>query len=1015
MTSTLKVPALARRAATKLVEQYNEHRSGLTKSSSTFNEAQTRVQFIDPMLEALGWDVRNTAGKAPAMRDVIPEATIVDDAEEDEMLGKVPDYSLQVGGRLEVYVEAKKPSVRIRHDKKPGFQTRRYGWTMALGTSMLTNFDSWIVYDCGKAPDPDDHPLGAAIAEFSVEDLIDRFDEFYRLLSFDAVRGGSLRRNEISARSAGAVPFDQYFLDTMEEWRDKLAQDIAQRPPPLSGQQITESIQILISRLIFLRVCQARGQEPREALEGIASYRQLRALFKEAEMKYNSSVFQLASDILGADDHVGGPVIVQIIKDLHSDKSPYDFSVIDSRILGRIYENFITRRVVRHGEGDTISIEYKPEVVASNGTVATPVAVAERMVDTTHIEEAAELSHAFRILDPCFGSGTFLVAAYRRLLSTYLKHYMKSADEHIGTGRLIDATSGPRLSLDEKRRLLLIHIFGVDQDHQAVEAARFALLLTMLEGESRQSIDSGKTPVLPSLANNIQHGNTLVDENEFRKFNPDLLKDMSVAMRIVPLTWAERFPEAMADGGFHLILGNPPYIRIQKMESYAREEKQYLQHPDSPYSVAYRSNVDKYYLFIERALSLVRPGGQIRFIVQHKFMTAASGRALRALLVGKKCLSFIHHFGTLQVFPGKLTYVCVLGLEAGADLDAVSVTYVGDIEEWARGEEFPTETYALTEIGDGRWPIGTLSDGLSVADYEGILPCLDTVADVFVGLQTSQDGVYVLKDPRITGGEVHFKSEDGVEWRVEEAATRPFLYKVTIPAFGVPRPNARLVFPYEEKANGAELIPIEEFSAAYPLAYAYLLAHKSKLDERSMQPSARPEDWHAFGRSQSLRRLTGETWVVWNILARSAHYGLDPECSLVSGGGSGPYYLLRPKNDGPLSMQALLAILHHPMVEAYVRSRADFFQGNYYTHKKQDLTPIPVPVPEKPTEKWKKQLSLVEKGSAELIDLADAVSKAVGVKRETLDSQFQKRKLALDGDVALLYEAASENAEETAE
>src|SRR5690606_28299176 len=120
--------------------------------------------------------------------------------------------------------------------------------------------------------------------------------------------------------------------------------------------------------------------------------------------------------------------------------------------------------------------------------------------------------------------------------------------------------------------------------------------------------------------------------------------------KVNPFSWADEFPVETARGGFDVIVGNPPYIRIQNMQAYSPEEVAFYQSATSPYTTARQDNFDKYALFIERSLSLVRPDGRLGFIIPHKFMTIQAGRALRRLLTAGRVLEEIVHFGVQQVF-----------------------------------------------------------------------------------------------------------------------------------------------------------------------------------------------------------------------------------------------------------------------------------------------------------------------------------------------------------------------------
>ena len=100
-----------------------------------YGETEVRVEFINPFIEALGWDVTNKAAIAEAYKDVIHE-----DAVKVGGATKVPDYSFRIGGTRKFFLEAKRPSVSIKDDTGPAYQLRRYAWSAKLPLSILTNF-----------------------------------------------------------------------------------------------------------------------------------------------------------------------------------------------------------------------------------------------------------------------------------------------------------------------------------------------------------------------------------------------------------------------------------------------------------------------------------------------------------------------------------------------------------------------------------------------------------------------------------------------------------------------------------------------------------------------------------------------------------------------------------------------------------------------------------------------------------------------------------------------------------
>jgi predicted type IV restriction endonuclease len=113
-----------------LVERFEVDRK--TYRSTAYKEEWIRQDFIDPLFEALGWDVANRKGvPVGPQREVVPEDRI-----KVSRATKAPDYAFRVHGTRKFFVEAKKPSVNLEGDISPAFQVRRYAWSAKLSLSL---------------------------------------------------------------------------------------------------------------------------------------------------------------------------------------------------------------------------------------------------------------------------------------------------------------------------------------------------------------------------------------------------------------------------------------------------------------------------------------------------------------------------------------------------------------------------------------------------------------------------------------------------------------------------------------------------------------------------------------------------------------------------------------------------------------------------------------------------------------------------------------------------------------
>jgi hypothetical protein len=224
-------------------------------------EADIRQSLIDPLFEALGWDVRNKAMNAPQYREVVTE-----DSLEVEGQQKFPDYTFRVGTLPRFYVEAKKCGVNIGADPAPAFQLRRYGWSAKLGLSILTDFEELAVYDCTARPRPSDKASNARILYFCYDEYPDRWRNLWDVFSREAVFAGAFDTYAASKRKRGTSEVDAEFLKEMEQWRRDLAGNLALRNKNLSLDDLNAAVQLTIDRVVFLRMAEDRGLEPYEQL-----------------------------------------------------------------------------------------------------------------------------------------------------------------------------------------------------------------------------------------------------------------------------------------------------------------------------------------------------------------------------------------------------------------------------------------------------------------------------------------------------------------------------------------------------------------------------------------------------------------------------------------------------------------------------------------------------------------------------------------------------------------------------
>ncbi|WP_455644934.1 Eco57I restriction-modification methylase domain-containing protein [Methanosphaera sp.] len=614
----------------ELVEKFrrNEH---IYKDSSQYDEENTKIEFINPFFEALGWDVTNKEQKAPQYKDVEFENTLRRSGSTT-----APDYAFKIGREIKFFVEAKKPSVNLETDKGPAYQIRRYGWSAGLKLSILTDFETLAIYETTSKPDKTHNPKIARIAFYHYTEYVDKWSEISNLFSKTAVLQGIFdnyveNHQEIQK---GTSSVDDEFLKLIEEWREKLAKNIATRNSTLNIDDLNYAVQLIIDRIIFLRISEDRGIERYGLLQKLLDkpniYSNFCKICKRADQEYNSGLFHFTEeetnditvDKYTLDLIIDDKIFKEIIKNLYYPNSPYEFSVLPLEILGQVYERFLGK-TIRLTKGHHAKVEEKPEVKKMGGVYYTPTHVTKYIVKHTlgeYIKNKTpnEISK-IKLLDPSCGSGSFLLQAYNYLLKYHLDYYSNLTKPPKNV--IYTYKGNIYLTIKEKKRILLNNIYGVDIDPLAVEVTKLSLLLKVLEDQNKDQLEQQRTLIpertLPNLKNNIKCGNSLISTDVYEKE----YKTIDEPNMAHPFDYAKEFSDK---GKFDIIIGNPPYVRQESI----KDMKPYLKDHYNTYTGV----ADKYVYFFEKSLNLLKNKGYLGYICSDTYTRTKYGEKLRKKL-----------------------------------------------------------------------------------------------------------------------------------------------------------------------------------------------------------------------------------------------------------------------------------------------------------------------------------------------------------------------------------------------
>lgn len=668
----------------ELVEKFDK---GKTFYKSTdYKEANLEDDFLKPLLRALNWNVSNEGIQRAADREVIVQAK--------GKHGKAPDYLLQLDQKPCFYIEAKHPRFKLHREVGYMWQAYSYAYSTQSSSerkkvdfSLLTDFEEFRFFDCTFKADLKSVKNFVSV-DWLYHDYIKNFNEFWDLFEKNQVRKGSLQSLYLNEKKIRAyrVPPDKAFLDDLDNekngWRVRLAKDIKKYNPHLTAEYITAAVQLILDRLIFLKVLSDREIENDRLREMIQTLDKaslsseegyiaetLKEIFSNLNETYNGSIFALRPELEQL--KIGNNSLLGIVKELAPEYSRYNFKQIPVEILGTIYERFLGKVVTTSEQ--RVKIEYKPEVRKAGGVYYTPQFIVDYIVENTvgvllkeckSIEDLLKL----KICDPACGSGSFLLGAYDRLL-TWALNLLSGGDSEAAKKRVekaqnkdyvtISSAGEVKLTAKLKRLILTSCIYGVDLDEQAVEVAKVSLSLKALENatqeELREEMFSTKEKVLPSLEENIRCGNSLIGKDIYQKYPAPLMnngKSKTTAQgslgfvdaawhkkleELKPFDWPTAFPQVFRQNGFSAVIGNPPYILIQDI---FRDDTALEYFRKEYHGASYK--IDTYHLFIEKSILLLGPHGITGMITPSNYLTNNGLVSLRKFLTEKSNISEIN-------------------------------------------------------------------------------------------------------------------------------------------------------------------------------------------------------------------------------------------------------------------------------------------------------------------------------------------------------------------------------------
>ena len=502
---------------------------------------------------------------------------------------------------------------------------------------------------------------------FFLENLKDdlEFQKFIYILSFEALVGTANKKAKALELSEeyqkNQIEIEKKFYNEYRNIRLHIFENMKENNPETDENTLLEKVQKLLDKFLFICFCEDKGLLEKDFFNTIlkkgkdfGSIFDIFTIFcnwinlgnpKENISHFNGGLFK-NDDVLNSlniDDKV-----FEELKKI----SDYDFdSDLNVNILGHIFEQSISdiEELKKSISGE--EFDQKKSKRKKDGIFYTPQYITKYIVENSiknwlddkrkelgeddlpklnekdyifdiakknytknyrkHIEFWQQYREAVRnikIIDPACGSGAFLITAFEFLLN-----YNKYLDD-----KIFDLVGTSDLFSDRTKEILQNNIFGVDLNKESVEITKLSLWL--------KTADKNKT--LASLENNIKCGNSLIDD-------PEIAGNLA-------FNWEKEFPEIFANGGFDIVVGNPPYVKEDIGKNAFNGLHQHL---------CYQGKMDLWYFFGWLALTISKKeSAYISFIAPNNWITNDGASKFRNKI--NDCATIFEYidFNNLMIF-----------------------------------------------------------------------------------------------------------------------------------------------------------------------------------------------------------------------------------------------------------------------------------------------------------------------------------------------------------------------------